>query len=418
MYCGKLKKLLPILIVLLVVFPSSLPLATSTLDNCDLFEDIKFDIKIRFLMKLNHLPSLIICIVKNNSVVYLKSYGFSNLYLRKRASEDTVYISGSISKVIIATALLQLYEKEFFDLDDDVSEYLPFELRNPKYPGVNITFRMLLSHQASINDFGLRPLTVLPIMVFSRCSSNISNLIKEMMIPGGKWYSDRYWLDCPPGEVAQYSNQGFVIAGYLVEKLSGKSLEEYCREHIFKPLNMVNTSFYLDKVDKRRVAKPYTCVGGVFLPLPKYDFYFIDAAGGLFTTTEDLSHFLIAHMNTGSFEGKRILGEETVNLMHTIQYPNSTDLVLSRFFGGDVEIHHGLGWQIINFYGIRLVGHSGGAIGYNCHMFTLRDDENEKVGVILLSNGPLLLPAFLSWKSTAVGYKMLLETILEKVNEL
>ncbi|HID26012.1 MAG TPA: class A beta-lactamase-related serine hydrolase [Thermoplasmata archaeon] len=413
-----MKRLLPILIVLLLVFPSSLSLATSTVDNGDSFDDRSFDIKIRFLMRLNYLPSLIICIVKNNSIVYLKPYGFSNLYLRKKASEDTVYISGSISKVITATALMQLYEKGFFDLDDCVSKYLPFELRNPRYPGVNITFRMLLSHQASINDFGLQPISVLPIMVSSRCSSDISNLTKEMLILGGKWYSDRYWLDHPPGDVAQYSNQGFVIAGYLVEKISGKSIEEYCREHIFKPLNMMNTSFYLDKVVKRRVAKPYTCVGGVFLPLPKYDFYFIDAAGGLFTTAEDLSHFLIAHMNAGSFEEERILREETVNLMHTIQYPNSTDLVLSRFFGGDVEIHHGLGWQIINFYGVRLVGHSGGAIGYNCHMLILRDDENEKVGVILLSNGPLLLPAFLSLKYTAVGYKMLLEAILEKVNEL
>ena len=399
-------------VLILLVIPSMFAHGSPSIDKTSI-ERVKFDLKIRLIMRLCHLPSASICVIKNDSIVFSDAYGFSNYYLRRKAGKETIYMVGSISKAIIATALMQLYEKGKFDLDDNINKYLSFDLKNPYYPNVNITFRMLLAHLASINDFGIRPLTVLPIMVYSRSKDNTSYIIKEMMIPGGKWYSKRLWLKrYKPGEVACYSNQGYVIAGCLLERLSGMPIEEYCKRYIFEPLEMNNTTFSMKNLDKRKVARPYSFLAGPYIPLPKYDFYFLDAAAGLYTTAEDLSHFLIAHMNGGVYKGRRILNESNIRLMHSLQ-TNSTDLILRYMFGGKIKVHHGLGWFIIDFFGMEMKGHSGGTVGYNCHMLYFENKNHEKIGIVILSNGPLLEPAVLSQKRVMIGYLLFLKVLLD-----
>lgn len=169
---------------------------------------------------------------------------------------------------------MQLYDKGCFNLDDDISKYLPFEIKNPWHPDKNITFRMILSHQASFNDFGIR-FRYLPFMLSQAWLKNNSySLLKEMLTPGGKIYNKWFFLRSEPGEKALYDEIGFVIAGYLVEQISGQTLENYCQENIFKPLGMNNTSFYPDKLNKKQIARPYVNVFHMFSPLPRYNLFF------------------------------------------------------------------------------------------------------------------------------------------------
>ena len=101
--------------------------------NIDL-DDLLFDLQMRYIRRVAHFPSLTACIIKNDTVVWAKSYGFSNFYLMHRSSLDTVYRIGSNTKCVTATAIMQLYEKGLLDIDDDINDYLPFSIRNPKYP--------------------------------------------------------------------------------------------------------------------------------------------------------------------------------------------------------------------------------------------------------------------------------------------
>ena len=117
--------------------------------------DSVFDENILSLMKSGHMPSISMGIVKNNSLVWSKSYGYSNILKKEKATNTTIYLAGSISKTFTGLALMQLFEQELFDLDDDVNDYLPFSLRNPNYPNINITFRMLLAHQSSLSDYNI-----------------------------------------------------------------------------------------------------------------------------------------------------------------------------------------------------------------------------------------------------------------------
>ena len=338
-----------------------------------------FDLKVRLLMLLAHMPSLSACIVKNSTIVWSKTYGFSSLFPPRKARDGTLYMIGSVSKTVTATALMQLYEKGLFDLDDDVSEYLPFVLRNPRYPDVNITFRMLLTHMSSLNDYCLYGGGFLPFLLTLPFIEDRGFWIKENLLPDGRFYSSMYWESFPPGTKFHYSTVGFVVLAYLVECLSNQPFEEYCQENIFEPLHMFNTGFHLKDVNRWKTARPYIWVKGFFVPVPRYDAGVFSPAGGIWMNIGDLSHFLIAHMNGGVYNGRRIISEETVELMHTIQYPDMSE----DFYGIDVK--YGLGWLYINTSGGLYGGYNGGAPGFLCSMYTGTGDKSN-VGVIYLSN--------------------------------
>ncbi len=356
--------------------------------------DDSFDFKVKLLMRLSHIPSLICGVIKNNSIVWSNAYGYSDIYNRKKATTDNIFRIASISKTFTATALLQLYEQGLFDLDDNVSEYLPFDLKNPKYPNVNITFRMLLSHHSSfccrtiesllqplepVWNITLRNIIQGYLMNWIHLKDVLSGFypeekypwIKEVMVPGGSLYYDELWGDYPPGEGYYYSNTAYILLGYLVERLSNQSFEDYCRDHIFNPLSMYNTSFYVEDLNPDQLAVPYMWLHRIYLPIPYYNSHCRNPCGGLNTNLEDLSHWLITHMNGGIFNGVRILNESTIEEMHTVQYPHIEP--------GE----YGLGWIIGEVYDGRVEGHDGSTLGFTSGMyFYSPNNSTEKFGLI------------------------------------
>ena len=347
--------------------------------------DALFDQKISLFMKLARFPSLSACIIKGDQIVWSKGYGYYDLEQQKPATTDTIYVIASITKTIVGTALMQLYDQGLFDLDEDVNTYLPFELRNPYFPDDPITFRMLLSHTSSLNSntqmeyywfnfSGDPPFDFFP-----------DPYLKEFLVPGGRYYSPTVWSDIHrPGEHAMYANVGFDLISYLVEIISGEPFLDYCDTHIFHPLHMDNTSFNLSTLDIDQVAIPYQCHRGRYYKINELTFIFGEQtppgqywrgrfypAGGLYTTVNDLSHFFIAHMNDGVYQDTRILKKETVDLMHDIQPGN--------------DIHYGLAWmQITLGGGLKVSGHGGDIFGVDTWMLYNSSDET---GVIYFANG-------------------------------
>jgi CubicO group peptidase (beta-lactamase class C family) len=337
--------------------------------NLDLFN--MFDFKMKLYMKLARAPSISACVIKNNTMVWSKGYGFYKSLPRKTPTENTIYMVASISKSITATALLQLYENDSYDfsLDDNVSKWLPFDIKNPNFPEVNITFRMLLAHHSSLLDHNHYN-----SMKYLFSHHNFS-FIKEILTPGGDEYHSEYWADYPPGSKPQYSNLAFTVIGYLIERMTGQTLEDFCQKNIFRPLKMMNTTFIRDKINKKQLARPYFKIAGFFIPFPNSDLKFCDPAGGIYTTIEDLSHFLIAHMNNGTYNGISILNSSTVELMHTIQYPES---------GVGFRMQFGLGWLVyVNNDEIVYEGHAGDLTCFHARMFYKKTDN---VGIIFFYN--------------------------------
>jgi CubicO group peptidase (beta-lactamase class C family) len=361
-------------IIVLFFGASILPVAVQSINNNTLpnngrstsLSSFFFDSLIEFCMKLGRIYSLSTCVIKNNEIVWSKGYGIYDKEQQKQGSADTIYLIASISKTITATAILQQVDNARIDLDEDVNGYLDFDFRNPYFPDVPITYRMLLNHTSSLN---IEPASFYQVE-YGKDSSPISSWLKDYFYDEGVMNKSK-WRNCRPGKEFGYSNLGFTILGYLVEKITNQSFNQYCKEKIFMPLDMTNTSFLLSEINMEKHAVPYILAyvksgdfPTLYLPLPHYSICFYPA-GGLRTSVLDLSHFVIAHMNRGVYNGVRILNESTVEEMHNI----------SVHWEGNW--YFGLGWGICqNSQGKRLLeGHSGSLYGYITQMQIKPEDS-------------------------------------------
>ena len=378
------RKLICIIFCVFLIVTSILP-TEGRIDNVEekiVFDNgIALDRIITFLMKLGKFPSLSACIIKNNQIIWANGYGFSDIENKNLSNENTIYMVCSISKTITGSALMQLYDQGLFELDDDINDYLPFNLRNPNFPDDPITFRMLLSHSSSMrNDpdsFYWFNLSVNPPV-----SGYPHPWLEEYLVPGGKYYVPEIWYEeYRPGEKGRYANANFVTVAYLVELLSGELFIDYCEEHIFGPLGMEDTSFNLSDFDIGNVAIPYHFYNGKYFTVNNIEWFdgppeiyyrmLHYPVGGLYTSVVDLSPFLIAHMNGGVCNGVRILEEDTVEEMHKIQPPG---------------VSFGLAWYYTGRgYGKIFSGHEGDVPGYHSSM--LVQYPGNDIGVIFFVTG-------------------------------
>jgi CubicO group peptidase (beta-lactamase class C family) len=362
--------------------------------NTTLEDGYDFDKKIENIMWLTLMPSLSVCIIKNNSVKWSNAYGYANIRQNIPAETDHAYMVASISKTFTAVALLQLYEQGFFTLDDNVNAYLPFDLKNPHYPEVNITFRMLLSHHASLR----RNFLVTGLFFAGLDSPN--EWLEEILTPSGHYYIPFTWVNIAPGEAYIYSDLGFQILAYLVERISNQSYVEYCNEHILQPLNMSNSSVYLEDFDVEKIATPYLYFLGKYIPYPPVE---IDCYGvaGLRTTVLDLSKYLMMHMNNGTYNGVKILENDTLKEMHTPQ------MSFSEYGEG-----YGLGWMIISTgEGYFIMGHSGEIPGGRAEMYYRTSDNT---GIIFFWNQYRMITSL----RERIGFNMTTQLLWQKANSL
>lgn len=345
-----------------------------------------FDTKIRCLMRRANQPSISVCIIKNNTMVWSNGYGFYNrcilvlLWNWKEPTNSTQYLIGSISKTFTATAMMQIIENESYgvDLDDDVNNYLDFSLRNPKYSDVPITFEMLLSHRSSLimdetfnsSNFPMSiSKTMKVIFKVLKVINSVGDALKIVLDNKSSFYEPNLWNDYPPGEHGNYSNLGYIVLGYLIERITSLTYEEYLQKNILDPLGMNNTTCHPDK--KYEMAVPTSKIAGLYIPFPHYDFYFSIPCANIRSTTEDLSKLLIVHMNNGTYKEIKILEKETVENMHKPR-------------GKIFVFQYGLGWMIINNSSLGpLEGHAGDTPGGGGSMFYRVSD---KIGYIMFYN--------------------------------
>jgi CubicO group peptidase (beta-lactamase class C family) len=400
------------IIVILLISSSFIPTSAKNINfgkksvleynQNDFLNDNLFDKKISFLIKFLKFPSLTACIIKDDDIIWSKGYGYYDLRNMKEADPNTIYVIASITKTIVGTALMQLYEQGLFSLDEDVNNYLPFSLRNPNFPEEVITFRMLLSHTSSLNTNTRNEYYWVNFSGDPPYSFFPEPYLEEFLIPGGKYYHDTVWSDTvKPGGNAMYANIGFDIISFLVEIISGESFLEYCQSNIFNPLDMYNTSFNLSTLNLDNVAIPYHYYQGEYYQINELSFIYGEEtppqpywkircypAGGLYTTINDLSHFLIAHMNDGIYQNIRILEKDTVALMHTINPDN--------------EIKYGLAWMERSF-SLRhsATGHGGDLVGADTWMLYM---PSENIGIIYFANGNAAFRPFssISYYATSI----------------
>lgn len=332
------------------------------------FDPGSFDDLVFSKISETKMPSVTACIIEDGKVTHSRGYGFKDAGAASPAKPQTLYGVGSITKSFIALSIARLVEAGKMDFHDPVTKFLP--LRQKAFEKVEV--HHLLSHTSGIPGLGS-----LEVLLFSGFGDYhhwlpISNL--EDMSSFLSEVDD--WVEAKPGEKFFYLNEGFILLGDIVTRVSGKPIDKYLAEEIFGPLKMNRT--FLKKEDiasDSDVATPYAVRGTKVRPTPIP--YGSGAAGGIMSCVTDLSNYLIMLINGGEFEGKTVIGKEFLEKMETpyIRCP-------AEYYGND---SYGYGLRILpNFHGHKVVGHGGSVDVYTANMEYVRDTKS---GVVLLANG-------------------------------
>jgi len=336
----------------------------------------ELDILLENMMETNHLPGLAAMIVKDNQIVWQNCYGFADIDENRLVTDSTLFMVASISKTFVGTALMQLWENGYFQLDDNINNYLDFSIINPFYPVEPITFRELMTHMSAIKgDFHADGLNLEPDTWGYDHPTTMAEFLPQYFLPGGEYYLETNFNNYEPGSEFDYSSVASTVAAYMVERISGMTFEDYCQQHIFQPLGMNHTSWFLANIDVSNLASHYWWQNGTQVEYPPRGCV-IYPCGWLKTSISQLKNYLYAFMNKGICNETRILEETTVDSMLTLQYPD-----VPVYFPG---YKWGLMWYRYIRSGRTLWGHEGGSIGVTTLMYFC---PAENSGVIMLSNG-------------------------------
>jgi len=269
-------------------------------------------------MQDDHIPGISSCIIKGGQIRWIGVYGYANFELDIPVDTSTLFMLASVSKTITVTALMQLWEEGEFELDDDINDYLDFEVRHPVDSLIPITFKMLCTHTSSIRDNW----NLMPNYFGGDSPIPLGEYLFDYLNPDGDDYNPdlNFYYNQAPGTVYNYSNIGAALIGYLVEVIGDSTFSYQTKEGIFEPLQMNETAWFLSELDTMHIAMPYSWNGSVYTPYGHYG-YSDYPAGQLRTSVDQLANFLLCYMNGGTYLGQQILQESTVQEILSPQVP-------------------------------------------------------------------------------------------------
>lgn len=316
-------------------------------------------------------------VIVNRQLVWMKGYGFAD-HARARAFTPFAIMNvGSIAKPFTGVAMMRAVQEGKLSLDEDINRYLPFRVVNPHRPNDRLTLRHLATHSSGITD---RWAVYSGTYHYGGDSPEpLDRFLRDYFSPDGRHYSPDNFLDAAPGTRREYSNIGAALAGHIVERAFGEPLNVYTRKHIFAPLQMTRTGWFLSEIDRSNHSTLFVSQNGVTIPIPPYGGTTYPD-GGVRTSVDDLSRFFIAILNDGEHQGKRILDARLAAEMQRFQF---TDGNRPENFPA-ADGNSGLFWRT-KFNGTR-VGHGGNDPGLQTEMLS---DLDRTVGVILFSNTSL-----------------------------
>jgi len=328
----------------------------------------KAEAHIADIMKKLDVIGLSVAVVKQGEIVYTHSFGLKDVESNTPLTDKNIFRIASISKSFSATSIMQLIEAGKLSLNDDFSDLVGFKVRNPKYPDIKVTLKMVLSHTSSVND--------------SQGYLNLDIINPEKNPNWTKCYNDYQ-----PGKGYQYCNLNFNMVGAVIEKTSGERFDQYVKHHILDPLQLYG-GYCVDSLDANLFATlyEYDSVSKGFKPSPMaytprreeiknyvmgYSTPVFSPTGGMKISATDLARYMTMHMNKGIYKGTRIIAKKSAKRMQT-----------------KISEEEGYGMAIMNLSnlipGKVMTGHTGSAYGLYSAMFF---QSKEKFGIVVITNG-------------------------------
>lgn len=312
-------------------------------------------------------PGLAVGIVKDGKIVLAQGYGTLREGDDTKVDENTQFAIASNTKAFVASALANLVAEGRITWDDRIVKHLPyFELYN-HYATQETTIRDLLCHRAGLGTYS-------GDAIWYKSVLSAEEIVKKV-----KYVPAAYSFRAGYG----YSNLMFITAGEVIRAVTGQSWDAYTREIFLNPLKMTRTLTSISDLGSDNVATPHKPATGRNMPIDWTNWDNMGAAGGIISSVNDMSKWLMMNLNNGSWEGRDILNEEQQNVMWTphnsfVIAEESKKSIPGRNFNG-----YGLGWGLYDYFGRKVVTHSGGYDGMYSRVAML---PGENLGIVILTN--------------------------------
>ena len=306
-----------------------------------------------------HIPGLAYGIVHDDKIVHLESFGEADPSGRA-VTPQTPFILASVSKSFTALAVMQLSEEGKIDLDAPVQHYIPYFRVADKAASKQITVRNLLNHTSGLaEDTSFGPMR----------SNDMSDDALEERV---RALSD-VQLNDRVGATFEYTDANYDVLGLIVQRVAGQSYESYVQEHIFAPLDMTHS--FTNQTDALRHGLATGHRSWFSFPM-RFDAPYSRAAtpsSYLISSTQDMTHYLIAQLNAGRYADTSVLSPEGVAAMHRPAVKE-----------GDRDIFYGMGWERRSTLGgVPIIQHDGTNSNFYADMVL---EPEGRWGVVILAN--------------------------------
>ncbi|HEY7414821.1 MAG TPA: serine hydrolase [Ktedonobacteraceae bacterium] len=347
---------------------NQLPDAATRLQGLDNF--------VRTVMQEWQGPGLAVSVIKDNDVIYMQGFGERDKTQNLPVTPQTLFPIASCTKAFTTASLAILADQGKLDWDTPVRAYIPsFKLYDP-VASEHATPRDLVSHRTGLPRHDL--------VWYNNTTATRRELLERLQYLEPTKDFRSFW---------QYQNLMYMVAGYLVETISGQSWEEFVRTHIFQPLQMKNSNFDIIQTSRESsdYSHPYREIQDEIKVIPFYGAQAaIAPAGAIVSNVAEMSNWVLLHLNQGKYQDTQIISEGQINQVHTPQMiVPQTDKYAEMPYAS-----YAMGWEVVPYRGYPMITHSGGIDGFRA-LTTLF--PRERIGIVVLSNlGSLNIPEILT----------------------
>lgn len=288
-------------------------------------------------------PGFSIVIVEDEDVLFAKGYGVESYGKQKRMTPQSTLAIGSLARGFTAMAIMQLVEKGSLDLDEPIITYLPWFQTANKHFSDQITLRMCLSNTTGI------PLQFESLPNLDDTSSSESFL---RSLEGS-------FIKRKPGLSHEFSDEGYVLAGQIIQEVSGQTYTDYMATHILKPLGMYRSTASQQEANTMDILYGHEMGLEHCIPAIKSvtDANYIAAGSEFYASAADLGRYMIALLNGGRYKGQQIISSESVEELFK---PNTSFQGLGTMLGGNgIDIQYALGWMEMSIEEREILIHTG-----------------------------------------------------------
>jgi CubicO group peptidase (beta-lactamase class C family) len=325
------------------------------------------------------IPGMAIAVVKDGKVVFSKGYGYRDLENKKRVDKNTAFAIASNSKAFTTTALAMMVDQGKINWDDKVVDYLPWFKSYDHYVTANITVKDLVTHRSGLGTFSG------DVLWYKSNFTTKEVIEKSRYLQAKKGFREGFG----------YQNIMFSAAGMILEKLSGKSWQEFMQSEFLDLLGMTNSTTSVSQLDyQNNVSKPYHVIfdeKAVEIDYLNWDN--CSAAAGINSSVADMSKWILFQLDNGKLNGDQIVSETQIWELRKLQTPVQISEGAFKRNPGKHFNGYGMGWNVFDLYGKKVIGHGGGSEGMISKV-TMIPEEN--FGFVILTNSINYLPSALN----------------------